>query len=78
MAHYVTDLLVGPVDTLTANVVIPNDGELYGAYVNQTFPHVLLVCYPTSAANLRPDYMLPTGDVVPHMQRARKRRSSPT
>lgn len=67
-AHYVTDLLIGPVDTLTVNVVVPNDGELYGSYVNQTFPHVVLVCYPTSAINLRPDYMLPTGDVVPHMQ----------
>ncbi len=68
MAHYVTDLLTGPVDSLTVNVVVPNDGGLYGSYVNQTYPHVVLVCYPTSATNLRPDYMLPTGDVVPHMQ----------
>ena len=29
----------------------------------------MLVCYPTSATNPRPDYPLPTGDVVPHMQR---------
>jgi predicted dienelactone hydrolase len=26
------------------------------------------VCYPTSAANTRPDYTLPTGRVIPHMQ----------
>ena len=49
--------------------MVPNDGGLYGNYVNQTFPHVVLVCYPTSVDNSRPDYLLPTGDSVPHMQR---------
>ena len=67
--RYITDLLADPANTVTVNLVIPNDGGLYGPYVNQTFPHVVLVCYPTSAANARPDYPLPTGDVVPHMQR---------
>ena len=28
-----------------------------------------LVCYPTSADNPYPDYALPTGNAVPHMQR---------
>ncbi|HVO86933.1 MAG TPA: hypothetical protein VMV45_00205, partial [Casimicrobiaceae bacterium] len=28
-----------------------------------------IVCYPTSPLNTRADYVLPTGDVVPHMQR---------
>jgi predicted dienelactone hydrolase len=64
----VTDLLSDPADTVTVNLVVPNDGGLYGPYVNQTFPHVVLVCYPTIAGNPRPDYALPTGDVVPHMQ----------
>ncbi|MEO8344444.1 MAG: hypothetical protein ABI607_02015 [Betaproteobacteria bacterium] len=67
--RYLTELLAEPANTLTVNVVVPNDGGLYGPYANQTFPHVVLVCYPTSAANARPDYLLPTGDVVPHMQR---------
>jgi len=66
--RYITDLLLGPLDTFSVNLVVPNDGGLYGPYVNQTYPYVFLVCYPTSAMNLRPDYPLPTGDVVPHMQ----------
>ncbi len=67
--RYITDLLADPANTLTVSLVVPNDRGLFGPYVNQTFPHVVLVCYPTSAANARPDYPLPTGDVVPHMQR---------
>ena len=66
--RYITDLVADPANTLTVNLVVPNDGGLFGQYVNQTFPHVILVCYPTSAANVRPDYLLPTGDAVPHMQ----------
>lgn len=67
--RYITDLLSEPSNTLTVNLVVPNDGELYGPYTNQTFPHVVLVCYPTSTANTRPDYPLPTGEFVPRMQR---------
>src|SRR5258705_126367 len=48
-SRYITDLLVDPVDTFTVNLVVPNDGGLYGPYVNQTYPYVFLVCYPTSA-----------------------------
>jgi hypothetical protein len=66
--RYITDLLADPANTLTVNLAVPNDGGLYGPYVNQTHPYVVLVCYPTSAANIRPDYALPTGDVIPHMQ----------
>jgi predicted dienelactone hydrolase len=67
--RYITDLLADPINTVTVNLVVPNDGGLYGSYAAQTFPYVMLVCYPTSVANPRPDYPLPTGDVVPHMQR---------
>jgi predicted dienelactone hydrolase len=67
-ARYITDLLADPAHTLVVNLAIPNDGGLYGQYANQSFPYVFLVCYPTSAANPYPDYPLPTGDVVPHMQ----------
>ena len=67
--RYVTDLLADPANTVTVTLAVPNDGGLYGSYAARSFPYVMLVCYPTSLANLRPDYPLPTGDVVPHMQR---------
>ena len=67
--RYVTDLLADPANAVTVTLAIPNDGGLYGSYANQSYPYVMLVCYPTSGANPRPDYPLPTGDVVPHMQR---------
>ena len=68
--RYITDLLADPANTVIVNLAVPNDGGLYGSYANQSYPYVMLVCYPTSGANPRPDYALPTGDVVPHMQRA--------
>jgi hypothetical protein len=67
--RYVTDLLADPVNTVTVNLAVPNDGGLYGSHAAHSFPYVMLVCYPTSSANPRPDYPLPSGDVVPHMQR---------
>jgi len=67
--RYITDLLADPANTVAVNLAVPNDGGLYGPYAARSFPYVMLVCYPTSFANLRPDYPLPTGDVVPHMQR---------
>lgn len=68
-SRYITDLLADPANTVIVNLAIPNDSELFGSYAGQTRPHVLLVCYPTTADNPRPDYPLPTGAVVPHMQR---------
>ncbi len=67
--RYITDLLADPANTITVNLTVPDDGGLFGPYATQSFPYVVLVCYPTSIANVRPDYALPTGDVVPHMQR---------
>jgi predicted dienelactone hydrolase len=67
--RYITDLLADPANTVTVNLAVPNDGGLYGPYANRSFPYVMLVCYPTSFTNRRPDYPLPTGDFVPRMQR---------
>jgi predicted dienelactone hydrolase len=66
--RYATDLLADPANTLSITVSVPNDDNLYGSFAGQQVPFVVLVCYPTGAANLRPDYLLPTGRVVPHMQ----------
>jgi predicted dienelactone hydrolase len=69
-SRYVTTLLSEPADALVVSLPIPNDGGLYGSYAAQTEAYVVLVCYPTATTNPRPDYPLPTGDVIPHMQHA--------
>jgi predicted dienelactone hydrolase len=69
-SRYITDLLSEPAATIRADVAVPNDRGLFGDFASQAVPYVVLVCYPTSAGNPRPDYALPTGRVVPHMQRA--------
>ncbi len=68
MPRYVTDLLADPGNTLFAAVTAPMDSNLYGSFAGQKIAFVVLVCYPTPADNPRPDYPLPTGKVVPHMQ----------
>ncbi len=69
ISRYITDLLSDPANTLVVNLPIPDDGALYGNYAAQSRPYVVLVCYPTTAANPYADYPLPTGAVLPHMQR---------
>ena len=32
-------------------------------------PYVVIVCYPTDRSNTRADYVLPTGNTIPRMQR---------
>jgi predicted dienelactone hydrolase len=69
--RYVTDLLADPANTLIATVSAPQDSNLYGDFAGQTVQFVVLVCYPTTADNPRPDYPLnppQTDRVVPHMQ----------
>ena len=66
---YITDLLVDPAHAFIANVTLPDDSELYGDFRNRTLPSVNLVCYPTTTSNPHADYALPTGKVVPRMQR---------
>ncbi|NJD62153.1 MAG: hypothetical protein FIA93_05470 [Deltaproteobacteria bacterium] len=67
-SRYVTDLLADPANTLTATVTAPQNSNLYGSFAGQDVAFVVLACYPTTADNSRPDYPLPTGNVVPHMQ----------
>ncbi|TMH53454.1 MAG: hypothetical protein E6H60_03700, partial [Betaproteobacteria bacterium] len=57
-----------PADALVVDVVVPNDRELYVNRATQTVEYALLVCYPTTADNPYPDYPLPSGNAVPHMQ----------
>jgi predicted dienelactone hydrolase len=66
--RYVTDLLADPDNTLIATVTAPQDSELYGEFAGQEIQFAVLVCYPTTADNPRPDYPLQTEGVVPHMQ----------
>lgn len=67
--RYITDLLSSPGDTLTASFTAPNNATLFGPWRGQTLSYVVIVCYPTSPANTRPDYPLPNGKSVPRMQR---------
>ena len=65
---YITDLLADPANTLRATVNVPDNATLFGTFSGRQVPFVLIVCYPTAAANPRLDYSLPNGKVVPHMQ----------
>ena len=67
--RYATDLLADPANTLGVTVVAPNDGKLYGSFAGRAVHSVVLVCHPTAADDPRADYALPTGKLVPHMQR---------
>jgi Repeat of unknown function (DUF5648) len=66
--RYVFRLLADPGNSMLLLLQVPDDGELYGSYVGQFWSYLVLVCYPTAATNTRPDYPLPTGQVIPHMQ----------
>ena len=67
--RFVTDLLVDPVHALVYQQTFPGDSGVFGSFAGQTKPYALIVCYPTDASNPRADYALPTGNVIPHMQR---------
>ena len=69
-SRYVTALFSESSSTIVAPVTLSGDGELFGDFAGQTVDNAVIVCYPTDASNPRPDYLLPTGRVVPHMQRA--------
>ncbi len=66
--RYATDLLSDPANTLTVHMVAPNDRGLYGSFAGKPVTFVVVACYPTIDGNPRPDYPLPTGKIVPHMQ----------
>lgn len=66
---YVSGILLEPDDTLKISPRIPDEG-LYSRWRNSVVDFAIIVCYPTDAANLRPDYVLPDGQIIPKMQRA--------
>ncbi len=68
-SRYITDLLSDAGNTLAVTVNAPDDGNVFGSFAGQSIPFVVVVCYPTAAGNPRPDYPLPNGNAVPHMQR---------
>jgi hypothetical protein len=68
--HYVTELLTEPADTITYQVAVPDDSQLYAGFAGHPVTFVAIVCYPTSAANTRPDYQIPDEAAIPRMQRA--------
>jgi hypothetical protein len=68
-AGYVSDLLTDPAHAFVVGVTLPDDRELFGDFADRSILFAALVCYPTSATNARPDYALPNGKRVPHMQR---------
>jgi len=67
--RYVINLLSDLDHAFYLSVPIHSDPELYGKYAGAAIDVISLVCYPTVADNSRPDYVLPTGTAVPHMQR---------
>jgi predicted dienelactone hydrolase len=66
--RYVTNLLSDPAHAFDISVPIPGDSELYARFAGSAIDVVSLICYPTSSNNPRPDYPLPTGTSIPHMQ----------
>jgi predicted dienelactone hydrolase len=66
--RYAADLLTDPVNALSVTVNAPNDANLYGSFAGKPVQFVVLACYPTTAGNSRPDFPLPTGQIVPRMQ----------
>ncbi len=74
---YLTDILTHPDTVPTFDLDVPADATLYGAQASTTIPVVVVVFYPTTPDNPRPDYAFPykdTGDkIFPHMQRRGER-----
>ena len=70
--HYLTDILVHPDAVPTVQLDVPADPKRFGPFAGTRLPIVLLVAYPTSRDNPRPDYAFPyteTGDrTLTHMQ----------
>jgi hypothetical protein len=67
--RFITDLLVDPSRSLVYQQTFPEDSSVFGSFAGRTMPYALVVCYPTEPSNPRADYVLPTGSVIPHMQR---------
>ena len=70
-SHYVTELLVSPADALTYKVTVPKVTEIdvFEKQGGKQLQFAAMACYPTTAANTRADFALPSGIKVPKMQR---------
>ena len=70
-SHYVTELLVSPTNALTYPVAVPkaSENDVFGKQGGKQLPYAAIACYPTTAANTRADYALPSGVKVMKMQR---------
>ena len=69
---YLTSILTNPEAVPTLSIDVP-DNPVFGPHAQTKIPLVLVIFYPTSSDNPRPDYAFPykeTGDaLIPHMQR---------
>ena len=65
--RYVGDILLEP-DILKTSPRVP-DNDLYPGRRNSIVDFAVITCYPTDTSNNRPDYLLPDGQRLPHMQR---------
>ena len=70
-SHYVTELLVSPANALTFKVNVPKASEIdvFAKQGGNQLQYAAITCYPTTAANTRADYVLPSGVSVSKMQR---------
>ncbi len=58
---------------LSFPALVPNNTSVFKRYAGKYVPYAAIACYPTTASNARAEHVLPTGDVIPHMQRAGER-----
>lgn len=65
---YISTLLENPDDAFSFDVTVPEDSTLYGESAGQTIPFAGYVLYPTTASNVREDYVVFTGPALPKMQ----------
>ncbi len=73
-ARLYVDLILRNAPTPTSgpllfNARMLNKPTIFERTANQLIPTLAIACYPTTANNPRPDYVLPNGERVPHMQR---------
>lgn len=68
--RYITQILAEPQATLQFTLNVPGDRGLYEHFSNDVLPMVVFTCYPTAAANNRPNYRLPDAQSIPRMERA--------
>lgn len=68
-SRYVSRLLVSPQHAVRYTVTPPDNRTLYRNFRKRAVEFVALVCYPTTADNPRPPFLLPGGAYLPAMQR---------